>query len=106
MIPLQCPLKVNINSFEVADEVVYFQITVSSVDESLYKPWILPKRFSNFADLHANLCKKYSIVPARPKKTIFKMKKPEDLNQRRKDLEEYCNKIFAIKDLFKFTCAH
>lgn len=52
--------------------------------------WTLEKRFSEFDHLHKNLLKLFpKDLPYLPPKTVFKLNKPEDLEQRRKDLDTY-----------------
>jgi hypothetical protein len=80
--------------------VVYYSITVSTNDLAKTKSWILNKQFSNFEELHNNLSKVFTNVPARPKKTIFKMTDPKEINQPRKELEAFSNKLIESTELF------
>lgn len=73
----------------------------SSVDKSVIfyvieimkrgnEKWTLEKRFSEFDNMHKNLLKLFpKDLPPLPSKTVFKLNKPEDLDQRRKDLDTY-----------------
>lgn len=99
MMSTTSPLSVTIDSYSVQESVVYYPVAIST-NTPVPKSWTILKRFSNFDELHVALSKKFCGVPPRPKKTFFKMKTPKDINQRRKELEAYCNKLMACKDLF------
>jgi len=98
MISTEGPLKVTIDSYDIDDNIVHYSVTVSTTGNT--KSWTVLKRFSNFDELHCHLSKSFSAIPPRPKKTLFKMKSPKDIEKRRKDLEEYSNKLLANKELF------
>lgn len=99
MIPLKV-LSLKIPCFEIIEGVIYYSLTIfPSSDQS--KAWSLKKRFKNFDELHKKLSKLYKNVPTRPKKTFFKMTKPIDLDQRRKDLEQYCEILIERKELLE-----
>ncbi len=99
MISYQSPLRVEIGSYEIQSGVTYYCLTVRT-QEGPAKSWTLQKRFSHFDDLHNKLLKRFPDIPPRPKKTWFKMKRPIELEQRRKDLEDFANRLLARKDLF------
>eukprot|EP00826_Nyctotherus_ovalis_P063264 TRINITY_DN9262_c0_g2_i1.p1 TRINITY_DN9262_c0_g2~~TRINITY_DN9262_c0_g2_i1.p1 ORF type:complete len:451 (-),score=80.54 TRINITY_DN9262_c0_g2_i1:199-1551(-) len=99
--PLLCSLDARINSYVLQKGAVYYTVTLRLFNTDWREPWTVHKRFSNFAKLHKQLSAVYSNVPARPKKTFFKMKSPFELNQRRKDLEVFVNKLLANKQLLR-----
>eukprot|EP00826_Nyctotherus_ovalis_P011859 TRINITY_DN1308_c0_g1_i3.p1 TRINITY_DN1308_c0_g1~~TRINITY_DN1308_c0_g1_i3.p1 ORF type:complete len:443 (-),score=110.84 TRINITY_DN1308_c0_g1_i3:166-1494(-) len=99
MMSTASPLSVTIDSYSVQESVVYYPVTVST-NTSVPKSWTVLKRFSNFDELHIALSKSFCGVPPRPKKTFFKMKNSKDINQRRKELEVFANKLMACKELF------
>lgn len=52
--------------------------------------WTLEKRFSEFDHMNKNLLKLFpKDLPPMPPKTVFKLVKLEDLEQRRQDLDKY-----------------
>lgn len=52
--------------------------------------WTLEKRFSEFDLMHKNLLKLFpKDLPLLPSKSVFKLVKPEDIEQRRQDLDYY-----------------
>lgn len=62
--------------------------------------WTLEKRFSEFDQMHKNLTKLFpKNLPVLPPKTVFKLNKSEDIEQRRQELDTYL-KVFKINVLF------
>ena len=52
--------------------------------------WTIEKRFSEFDHMNKNLLKLFpKNLPPLPTKTVFKLAKPEDIEQRRLGLDKY-----------------
>lgn len=75
---------------------VFYEI---SIDFSGNK-WEVRKRFSEFADLHKALQFHFSKLPKLPKKTLFALKKPADIENRKMKLELYIREIVKREEFF------
>lgn len=82
--------------FVSGKQKVFYEI---SIDFSGNK-WELRKRFSDFADLHKALLFHFSNLPVLPKKTLFALKKPADLEKRKMKLEIYIREIVKREEFY------
>jgi len=103
MISLSLSLYITIESYELSNDFVYYPVIVTPVGLGERKSWIVKKRFSSFDKLHKQLSKTFTDIPACPKKTFFRMKAPKELDQRKKDLERFSNRLLAKKELYNNT---
>ena len=78
--------------FEGDKDVVYYTINLSS-DK---KTWTINKRFSELEKLNADLKLNHGGLPDFPTKTLFSLKKYEDIDDRRVKIEAYLKVI--LKD--------
>eukprot|EP00826_Nyctotherus_ovalis_P051470 TRINITY_DN6433_c0_g1_i5.p1 TRINITY_DN6433_c0_g1~~TRINITY_DN6433_c0_g1_i5.p1 ORF type:complete len:429 (+),score=77.91 TRINITY_DN6433_c0_g1_i5:135-1421(+) len=101
MLSLSSSLHITINSYFVQNGFVFYPVLVTPARLGEKKPWTVAKRFSNFDKLYKQLIKTFTGIPARPKKTIFQMKAHKDLEQRRKELEIFCNRLLEKKELLE-----
>lgn len=70
---------------------IFFEINV----EFIYNKWVLRKRYSDFETLQKTLRVTFPNLPALPGKSLFTLKKDQDIEKRRIGLDVY------IKDLVK-----
>jgi WD40 repeat protein len=70
-------------------EVTFFVLSVKLGEEH----WELKKRYTEFHDLNQNLHDSHVKLPHFPAKSFFILKKQEDLDKRRDDLEKYIKDI-------------
>jgi len=71
--------------FEGSKDVVYFTIKLKYGSHQ----WSLDKRFSDITQLHEDLSKNHGNLPQLPAKTLFPLKKYEDIDARRVKLDNY-----------------
>lgn len=62
--------------------------------------WEVRKRFSEFDDLQRALQLHFSNLPLLPKKTLFKLKKPADIEKRKIKLEVYVREIIRREEFY------
>lgn len=95
---LVSPIRVTVPSFKenkADSSAVYFNVEL----EINQNKWYVEKRFSEFDNLYKSLKNTYHNVPILPNKSfIFKMTENE-LDQRRKGLEEFLQKMVIRNDL-------
>ena len=72
-------------AFEGSKDVVYYKINLKSGNHQ----WTLEKRYSDITQLHEDLSKNHGNLPAIPPKTLFPLKKYEDIDSRRMKLDAY-----------------
>lgn len=101
MLSLSSSLHITIDSYFVQNGFVFYPVFVAPVGLGEKKPWTVAKRFSDFDKLYKQLTKAFTGIPTRPKKTMFQMKAHKDLEQRRKELEVFCNKLLEKKELLE-----
>ena len=96
----------NNHSFDVtvprySDELVNAKPVTFFVIELLVNgmEWELKKRFNDFLDLYKKLKTSHGNLPPAPKKTLFKIKKPEDKEKRRGGLETFLKQIIEREDI-------
>ena len=75
--------------FEENLGLYYYTWEIKSGSESTEAKWTVKKRYSDFVALHKNLLLKYADLPELPKKTWFKMYEAKDLDQRKRELNDY-----------------
>lgn len=61
--------------------------------------WVVKKRFSDFSDLLKILKVNHTNLPSLPKKTIFKVKKPEEKDKRRSNIESFLVELINREDV-------
>ena len=78
-------------------QVFYYEVQVKFGEIQ----WSLEKRYSEFNDLTQDLKKKFvaSQIPKLPGKTMMKVKKPEALEKRREQLQEYMRTLTKMSDV-------
>ena len=80
----------------------FYKVNVEYEGES----WQVLKRYNDFHDLHEQLLFHFTAVPTFPRKTLFAVKKPEQIEKRRGQLEMFI-KLCAQREEFyantKFT---
>lgn len=95
---LASPVRVTVPSFKENksdSSAVYFTIELESNDNK----WYVEKRFSEFDSLYKAIKNGYHNPPALPNKNfLFKMSE-KDLENRKKGLEEFLQKIVTRNDL-------
>lgn len=93
-------LTVTIPEFKGIEEdgrtVVYYTVKSTIEDSS----WELKKRYTEFDELNDELRKTLNSLPVLPGKTIFPMKKAEDLEKRRAGLERYMKELVAKYEIY------
>lgn len=82
--------------FQRGKEAVFYVIKIN-VDGT---KWELKKRYSEFSDLRSDLLVNNGNIPVMPGKTIFRLKRPDQINKRRDGLELFLQKIVGRKDLY------
>lgn len=85
-----------VTEYQRGSEVVLFVIKVNVNGTK----WELKKRYSEFSDLRTDLLQNNGNIPSMPGKTLFKLKRPEQINKRKDGLEQFLKKIVDRKDLY------
>lgn len=65
--------------------------------------WEVQRRFSDFDELHKQLKFHYSGIPELPGKSLFTLKKPEDIEKRRSKLEIYLRLLVQKEEYYANT---
>ena len=71
--------------FEGSKDVVYYTIKLKCGSIQ----WTVEKRFSDISQIHEDLAKNHANLPTLPGKTMFPLKKYEDIDHRRIQIENY-----------------
>lgn len=77
-------------------EVTFYSIDVCIEDTA----WQVRRRYNEFEKLHEELKKNHALSAALPAKSFFALKKPEEINKRRLELESYLQAVFTRTDVF------
>lgn len=83
--------------FEGRNDSVFFVIDLRSGKVS----WQIEKRYSDLRNLYDQLVLNHSNMPDFPRKTFFQLKKFEDIDDRRKQLDFFFKEIFQRQDMLK-----
>lgn len=76
-------------------EVVLYAVEVSRGEQG----WTLEKRYSELERLHAQLREQHGTLPAFPAKSLFALRRPEELEARRRALAAYLIALAARADV-------
>ena len=62
--------------------------------------WEVKRRYKEFADLRKELLTNMGNLPAMPGKTLFKVRKPEDIEKRRAGLQAFLEALVSRQDVY------
>lgn len=82
-------------AFEGTKDVVFYNIELKCGAKS----WLIEKRFSEIERLNTELAANHPTMPPFPRKTLFSVSKPEDLENRRVQLESFLREILKRPDI-------
>ena len=97
---MQETLKVNIPTYSTdwvnGKQVVFYQIKCNLSGKS----WELKRRYKEFSDLNEVLKNNHGNLPPMPGKSLFKLKKPEQLEKRKMGLNSYLRDLVGRMDVY------
>lgn len=93
---IQIQLPEYVTEYQRGKEVVLYVIEVNVNGTK----WEIKKRYSEFAELRQDLLQNNGNIPSMPGKTIFRLKRADQINKRRNGLETFLKKIVDRKDLY------
>ena len=83
--------------FDLGKEVIFYILTVSSRGTS----WTLEKRYSEIEKLHSELLLHHPSLPQFPRKSLFSIKKLEDIESRMRQLDYFFSELSTRADIMK-----
>lgn len=93
---IQIEIPEYVTEFQRGDEVVLYVVKINVNGTK----WELKKRYSEFSDLRTDLLQNNGNIPTMPGKTLFKLKRPDQINKRKDGLEDFLKKIVDRQDLY------
>lgn len=92
-------LKGKVTEYESYGDIVYYVCCFKTGEEFDAASWAIKKRYSDFVTLQKNLSVKYSDLPELPAATWFKVKEANQLEDRKKLLNDYLQTLCKKESL-------
>ena len=85
-----------VNEYANGKETTFYKISCKLADQK----WVLKKRYKEFHSLHSDLKFSHGNLPSIPGKTLFSLKKPDEIEKRKTGLNSFVQGIVKRPDLY------